>query len=121
MTLVDTSVWIDHFRTPDAILSELLANRLVVVHDFVLGELACGTLPTRGQTLTWLRRLPRAAMAADGEVHELLESHRIWGKGLGWVDLHLLASAVLSGLHLLTADNRLMQVAGKLGVAYQVD
>jgi predicted nucleic acid-binding protein len=117
MTLVDTSVWIDHFRKPDATLAQLLVNRSVALHDFVLGELASGSLPSRVRTLTYLRQLPRAPMARDSEVHHLLESHRLWGKGLGWVDLHLLASSVLSGFALLTADHELMQLAAKLGAA----
>src|SRR5215831_3940046 len=114
MTLVDTSVWIDHFRKPDATLAQLLANRSAALHEFVLGELAGGSLPRRVATLTFLRRLPRVPIAQDSEVHHLLESHRLWGKGFGWVDLHLLASSILSGFTLLTADQRLMQLATKL-------
>jgi predicted nucleic acid-binding protein len=121
MTLVVTSVWIDHLRRPDATLAQLLANRLAAVHDFVLGELASGTLPRRFRTLDYLRTLPRAATAKEPEVCDLLDSHRLWGKGLGWVDLHLLTSARLNGLRLLTADQRLMQSAAQLGIACPVN
>lgn len=107
MTLVDTSAWIDHLRAADARLSELLDENQVLVHPFVLGELACGTLRRRSEILGHLRQLPQASLARDEEVHHLLEAHRLEGKGLGWIDLHLLASARLHGVDLLTHDQRL--------------
>jgi predicted nucleic acid-binding protein len=112
MTLVDTSVWIDHLRGGDAQLEALLADAQVLVHPFVIGELACGSLRQRGEVLTLLRRLPAAVVATDDEVHHLVESRRLWARGLGWVDLHLLASALLEDVPLLTRDRQLAATAG---------
>ena len=96
MTLVDTSVWIDHLRRGDAELAALLEEGMVLVHPFVIGEIACGTLRQREVVLGHLRHLPEAPLATETEVHHLLEGHRLGGRGLGWVDLHLLASARLA-------------------------
>jgi predicted nucleic acid-binding protein len=117
VTLVDTSVWLNHFRRRDATLTRLLADNLVALHPFVLGEIAAGNLRTRGQTLADLALLPRASLAQESEVHFLLESHRLWGTGLGWVDLHILASAKLSGYSLYTADGALNAAAASLRLA----
>jgi predicted nucleic acid-binding protein len=120
MTLVDTSIWVDHFRIADPRVTQLSASRALATHPFVIGELACGNLHDRArfpaQFLGWLRKLPEALMATDEEVHKLLESSKRWGKGLGWVDLHLLESARKSGFHLLTADRALGEAATALGV-----
>ena len=83
MTLVDTSVWVNHFRRTDATLMRLLADNLVTLHPFVLGEIAAGHLRNRSQTLGDLGFLRRAPLAQEAEVHILLESHRLWGTGLG--------------------------------------
>ena len=114
MTLVDTSVWIDHLRKTDAELSVLLDEGRVLVHPFVIGELACGTLRHRAEVLGHLRRLPGVPVASTDEVHHLLETHDLAGCGLGWVDLHLLASARLGRCRLLTHDRRLRDVADSL-------
>jgi predicted nucleic acid-binding protein len=121
LTLVDTSVWIDHFRRPDGRLQQLLANEAVGVHPFIIGELALGNLRQRTQTLNYLGTLPRAKVAQDAEVHHILESQRLWGKGISWVDLHLLASAAISGWTLLTADHAVLHAALQLGVGYPVN
>lgn len=118
MTLVDTSIWIDHLRIPDARLAQLLTTNSACVHPFILGELAAGNLPKRQATLADLGRLPRVPAAQESDVHHLLETNRLWGKGLGWVDLHLLAAAMISGCNLLTADHALMSAAARLGVVY---
>jgi predicted nucleic acid-binding protein len=118
MTLVDTSIWIDHFRLPDARLAQLLTTESAGVHPFVLGELAAGNLPKRQSTLTDLGQLPRVPAAQESDVHHLLESHRLWGLGLGWVDLHILAAALVSGCNLLTADHAMMAAATRLGIGY---
>ena len=104
MTLVDTSVWIEHFRRGDAELGQLLEDGMVLVHPFVIGEIACGTLARRPEVLEHLRHLPAAPVATEAEVHHLLESHGLAGRGLGWVDMHLLASARLGAVPLLTPD-----------------
>jgi predicted nucleic acid-binding protein len=114
MTLVDTSVWIDHLRRGDAELEALLEEGLVLVHPFVIGEMACGTLRQRELVLGHLRHLPAAPLATEAEVHHLLERHRLAGRGLGWIDLHLLASARLAAVPLITHDRTLRDVAQAL-------
>ncbi len=117
MTLVDTSVWFNHFRRTDAALTRLLADNLVALHPFVLGEIAAGNLRNRSQTLADLALLPTASLAQESEVHFLLESHRLWGTGLGWVDLHILASAKLSNFAVYTVDGALNAAATILNLA----
>lgn len=114
MTLVDTSVWIEHLRRGDAELEALLDEGLVLVHPFVIGEIASGTLRQRDVVLGHLRRLPEAPLATEAEVHHLLERHRLAGRGLGWIDLHLLASARLAAVPLITRDRTLRDVAQAL-------
>ena len=116
MTLVDTSVWANHFRSPQPTLVQLLNDGLAGGHPFVIGELAAGNLRNRAATLADLAALPQARVASEAEVHHLLEIHRLWGTGLGWIDLHLLASAALSGWTLLTADRVMNQTAQALGL-----
>lgn len=111
MTIVDTSVWIDHLRHGDAELEALLEDGMVLVHPFVIGEIACGTLRQRNVVLGHLRHLPEAPLATEAEVHHLLERHRLDGRGIGWIDLHLLASARLAAVPLLTRDRALRDVA----------
>jgi predicted nucleic acid-binding protein len=107
MVLVDTSVWIGHFRKHDPVLAELLNRASVIVHPFVLGELACGNFKNRGAVLTYLKELPEAVLATQDEVLRLIEDRKLWGKGIGWVDAHLLASALLSNCPIWTLDERL--------------
>ena len=116
MTLVDTSVWVNHFRLPQPGLVQLLNDGLAGIHPFVMGEIAVGNLGNRAVTLADLAALPRAKVASEDEVQHLLESHRLWGTGLGWIDLHLLAAAALSGWTLLTADRVMSQTARALGL-----
>jgi predicted nucleic acid-binding protein len=116
MTLVDTSVWANHFRSPHPALIQLLNDGLAGGHPFVIGELVAGNLRNRPVTLADLAALPQARLASEAEVHHLLEIHRLWGTGLGWIDLHLLASAALSGWALLTADRVMSQTAQALGL-----
>ena len=116
MTLVDTSVWIDHWRHGNERLAGDLARGRVLAHPFVLGELACGHLPKRSTTLRWLQALPVATIARHDEVMTLLEHHGLAGGGLGWVDLHLLAAASLSSVHLWTLDKPLRRAAERIDV-----
>jgi predicted nucleic acid-binding protein len=118
MILVDTSVWANHLRATEPRLRALLENRLVVLHPFVLGELACGNLPKRAGTIAAFEKLPVAAIASEQEVRHLLDSRRLWGSGLGWIDLHLLASAVVGQLRLWTADRAMASAASSLGIAF---
>jgi predicted nucleic acid-binding protein len=116
--LVDTSVWIDHFRLASAILTELLGSRRVLGHPFVLGEVALGNLRRRDQILRVLRRLPQAASASHREVLQLVDSEALFGRGIGYVDAHLLAAVRLTPeAKLWTRDRRLQAVAAELGVA----
>ncbi len=112
--LVDTSVWIDHLRRADSMLVGSLTRGAVLVHPCVLGELSCGTLHDRRNVLRFLRDLPCARVATDEEAHYLLEQRKLWGRGLGWIDIHLLTSALLTGCALWTHDQRLADVAGEL-------
>lgn len=115
MTLVDTSVWIDHLRAPNRNLVRLLTDGQVLAHPFVTGELACGNLKNRVAILSSLAALPSAIVASNTEVLHLLDLHKLHGKGIGWVDAHLLASTLLSNCPLYTLDKRLAQVASDLG------
>lgn len=110
MTLVDTSVWIDHFRSGNARLRDLLRDGEVVTHPMVLGELACGTLSKRAETLRLLNRLPRIAQAPHDLVLQAVESRRLFGKGIGWIDAHLLTASLLSSVALWTLDRRLARL-----------
>jgi predicted nucleic acid-binding protein len=116
MVLVDTSVWIDHFRRNSPALAELLDEATVLTHPFVLGELACGNMKNRGAILSSLEALPAAVPATHEETLRLIEDHRLWGRGIGWVDAHLLASALLSHCALWTLDDRLDRTASAAGV-----
>jgi len=119
MVLVDTSVWINHFRRANRNLIALLERSLVVAHPFVIGELTCGTLRHREEILLWLRFLPSATVADDDEVLAMIEIEILWGKGIGWVDAHLAASARLAGGRLWTADKQLHRVSTELAIAYE--
>jgi predicted nucleic acid-binding protein len=116
MLLVDTSVWSDHLRRHDASLATLLEAGEVLAHPFVIGELACGVFPRRAETLDLLSRLPGAPMAAHGEILGFIDRHGLAGQGMGYVDIHLLASALIAGARLLTRDRRLADAAVRLGV-----
>ena len=117
MTLADTSVWVDHLRRGNSRLSQLLFDGEVLSHPFVVGELACGFLTRRAEILSLLDTLPKIAVADHAEVLRLVDSHRLYGHGLGWVDVHLLASAVLSNTPIWTLDKSLARSAMAMGVA----
>ena len=117
MTIVDTSVWIDHFRSGNDRLKGMLASESVSMHPFVVGELACGGLKNRSQILADLNSLPLAVPANHGEVLQLIEKHRLWGKGIGWIDAHLLASALISKSYIWSMDKRLALVASALHIS----
>lgn len=119
MILVDTSVWVDHLRRGDARLAELLGRGAVVIHPFVVGEIACGSLADRSAILELLQDLPTAVVADNDEALGFIERHGLHGKGIGYVDLHLLASVALTdGAGLWTRDKRLRAVANDLGCAH---
>lgn len=115
MILVDTSVWIDHLRTSIASLADALEAEEVMVHPFIVGELACGELKQRGEVLRLLATLPSAIVATDDETLHFIERHHVMGKGIGYPDAHLLASIALTdGAQLWTRDKRLAAVAAEL-------
>jgi len=118
MVLVDTSVWVAHLRDGDTGLKALLNEGHVVCHSFIVGELACGNLKNRSEILSLLYALPMATHAEHEEVIQFIENHSLMGKGLGYIDMHLLASAILSKVPLWTLDKKLNQVSLKLGLAY---
>lgn len=118
--LVDTSVWVDHFRRNSAALVQLLAFDQVRMHPMVLGELACGTPPSRTQTLADLERLQHMQQASLREVLIFIEKERLFGLGCGLVDITLLASTLITpGAELWTLDKRLGNLARQFAVAYQ--
>ena len=122
MILVDTSVWIDHLRAGDAELAALLNGSQVLMHPFVLGELACGNLDNRVEVLALLKNLPQAVLANDEEVLFFIERHALMGRGIGYVDAHLLATVTLGGVtKIWTRDKRLRAVADALALAYGKD
>jgi len=114
MILVDTSIWVDHLRKGDARLKTFLGAGQVVIHPFVLGELALGNLRQRNAVLSSLRGLPHAVLARNEEVMDFIERHALAGLGIGFVDAHLLASARLTSAFLWTRDKRLLAAAVKL-------
>ena len=120
MILVDTSVWVDHFRRGDAQLAGLLERGAVVMHPFVVGEIACGSLADRSAILELLQDLPMAAVAESDEVLGFIERRALHGKGIGYVDVHLLvATALTPGATLWTHDQRLRAAAETLGCAHR--
>ena len=118
MILVDTSVWVDHLRRTDAVLAAALNANVVAIHPFVIGELACGLLKSRRPVLGLLRSLARLAAATDEEVLDFLERHRLMGRGLGYIDVHLLAATALHGAVLWTRDKRLRRAAVDMALAH---
>jgi len=118
MVLVDTSVWVEHFRKGEPELRDLLSKGEVVCHPLVIGELACGHLKSREQILSLLRALPSAALVESEEILFFVEERKLVGLGLGLIDVHLLASCLISRVKLWTLDKRLKTVAARLGIAY---
>jgi len=117
--LVDTSVWIDHLRSGEPLLVAALEGGRVMMHPFVLGELACGNLANRSEVLELLGGLPAALTATDPEALEFIERRTLMGQGIGYIDVHLLASIALSGdARLWTRDRRLAAVATELDLAF---
>ncbi len=119
MVLIDTSVWIAHFRKASPGLVHLLEEGQVVCHPFIVGELACGNLRNRREILELLKTLHTSQGATHEETLHFIETHRLMGTGLGYIDVHLLASAMLSRVRLWTLDHRLKQAASRLGIVYQ--
>jgi predicted nucleic acid-binding protein len=119
MILVDTSVWVDHLRYGEESLSQLLEQEMVYCHPMIIGELACGNLQNRKYLLSLWRNLPLLLEASHKEALYLLESHHLMGKGIGYVDLHLLAASLLTtNTRLWTRDKCLARIANSLGIGF---
>jgi predicted nucleic acid-binding protein len=119
MVLVDTSVWVSHLRDGNAELANLLNDGRVLCHPLILGELACGNLKDRTVILSFLQLLPMSIEAEHHEVLSFIENNRLMGKGMGYVDVHLITSAVLTGVPVWTLDKKLAQAADSLHIKYQ--
>jgi len=118
--LVDTSIWVEHLRSGNARLADELGAGRVLAHPFVIGELACGTLRNRREVLTMLGWLPSVPTATHAEALDFLERRALMGRGIGFIDVHLLASAALAApARLWTRDRRLAAVATDLHLAYE--
>ena len=117
MVLVDTSVWVDHFRQGIPLLDDLLNVGEVATHPFVIGELACGNLKNRAEILRLFSSLPEVKVATHQEALHLVESQSLGGVGIGWIDVHLLSAALLSRTPLWTRDLKLHAAAKALGIA----
>lgn len=120
MVLADTSIWITHFREGDHHFETLLKNNEVMVHPYVIGELACGNLVNRQKILEYLTWLPLLDKVKDEEVLYFIERHRLMGKGIGYIAAALLAAAALARVRIWTRDSRLMQAAGRVGLDYEM-
>lgn len=116
--LVDTCVWVKHFRTRNSHLMALLEDGEVLSHPVVVGELSMGGLKDRDQILWSLARLGRPPLATEAETNRMVEARRLWGRGIQWNDAQLLASAVIGGVKLWTWDAKLADAAGEMGVAW---
>jgi len=119
MVLVDTSVWVRHLRQGEPSLERLLNDGEVVCHPFVVGELACGNMRNRTEILSFIKILPLATEAKNEEVLLFIEKNHLMGKGLGYIDVHLCASALLTGVPMWTYDRRLNDANEELGIRYE--
>lgn len=117
MILVDTSVWADHLRKSDASLAKLLVEDEILMHPLVIEELACGHLPNRTAFLDRMHKLPAAPLATHDEVLRLIENRKLYGTGLGSVDVHLLASTMLADARIWSRDRALAREAERLQLA----
>ena len=120
MILADSSVWIDHLIVEDPHLVSMLDQQEILIHPMVIGELACGNMRDRADMMRLFRRLPKILAASHDEVLFLIEYHQMMGRGIGFIDAHLLASTAMTpSTRLWTNDRRLMVLSSELGVAYR--
>jgi predicted nucleic acid-binding protein len=117
--VVDSNVWVHHWRTPNPLLMGMVADGEVWTHPLVIGELSMGTLRNREQMLWDLIRLGRPQLATDAETRQMVEARRLWGRGIGWNDAKILASVVIGGCLLWTQDKRLDEAALEMGAAWR--
>jgi predicted nucleic acid-binding protein len=119
MILVDTSIWIAHLRHGSRQIEKLLLDAEVMCHPFIIGELACGNLKNRNEIISLLKSLPMAPTIEFDEFLYFVDRNQLMGKGVGFVDIHLLASAKLIGVPLWTADKRLKSAADQLNLKFE--
>ncbi len=118
MVLVDTSVLINHFNRKDIKLSGLLEEGKVVIHSFIIGELSCGKIKNRTEIFALLQNLPETSILSLDEFLVFIENNKLMGKGIGFVDIHLLGSSKLTGSKLFTYDKKLIEAANSLRINY---
>lgn len=118
MVLVDTSVWISHLRHSNSRLQKLLNEGRVVSHPFIIGELACGNLSNRTEIISLMQSLPMLEAVEDEELLIFIEHNKMMGQGLGFVDIHLMAAAVMADIPLWTQDKKLKLACSQLGLDY---
>jgi predicted nucleic acid-binding protein len=118
--LVDTSVWVHHLNRGERQLAALLEAGEVLCHPFIIGELACGRLNNRLEILNLLAALPQSRIADHDELLHLIDERRLFGRGLGWIDIHLLGSGILSSCELWTSDKALDEASRRLGIAANI-
>ncbi len=116
MTLVDTSVWVDHLNKNDVLVVNLLEEFTVCVHPFIIGELACGSMKNRYEILKLLLNLPQVTVATNDEIVSFIDRHQLFGKGLGYIDVHLIASCMMDKINLYTRDKKLSGVAQNFNI-----
>jgi predicted nucleic acid-binding protein len=116
MILVDTSIWIDHFNNSNNELIKLLNLNKVCIHPFIIGELSCGDISNRKEILSLLKALPRIEPALEEEVFTLIENRKLFGIGLGYVDINLIASALIHDVKIWTDDKSLKKISKKLDI-----
>ena len=119
MVIVDTSIWVSHLRKSLPLLEKLLLNAEVVCHSFIIGELACANIKNRKEFLSLIQTLPMAPIIDLDEFIYFVDQNKLMGRGIGFIDIHLLASARLSESPLWTLDKKLKSVAKELNVAYK--
>jgi len=118
MILADTSIWIDHLRSNNKALGSFLDSERVLIHPFIIGELALGNLRQRKTVLVALSDLPSISMATDAEILHFIDRYELFGRGIGYIDAHLLAAVQFTpGAYLWTSDNKLHEVADELNLA----
>ena len=118
MVLVDTSVWVRHLRERDPDLERLLNDGQVMCHPIIVGELACGNLKNRREILSLMQLLPQATLAEHEEILQFIELHHLMGRGLGYIDVHLAASSLLTAVPLWSYDKKLSEATEMLGIRY---
>lgn len=116
LTLIDTSVWIDHFNSPIERVQRVVDDDSVLCHPLVIAEIACGKMPNRRRVMDYLSSLHQATTPEYTEVMNMIESLELYGRGLAWIDVNLIAAALLSSAHLYTRDKKLLAVASELGL-----